>query len=56
MMMVAELLPATPVLRAIPSALRLAISCDANILPLSTNFIPLCKNMAGDGVLTAKNV
>lgn len=39
-----------------PSALRSAISCDANILPLPTNFIPLCKNMAGDGVLTAKNV
>lgn len=38
------------------SALRSAISCDANILLLPTNFIPICKNMAGDGVLTAKNV
>ena len=39
-----------------PSALRSAIYCDATILSLPTNFIPICKNMAGDGVLTAKNV
>lgn len=56
MMMVAELLPAIPMLLAIPSALRRAVSCDATILPLPANFIPICKNMAGDGVLTAKNV
>lgn len=40
----------------IPSASRHDVSCDANILLLPTNFIPICKNMVGDGVLTAKNV
>lgn len=56
MMMVAVSLPTIAVLLAIPSAPRHDISCDATILSLPTNFIPICKNMVGDGVLTAKNV
>lgn len=53
---ISSLLPAIPVILVLSSALRSAISCDTNILPLPTNFIPICKNMAGDGVLPLKNV